>query len=123
MKLKQQITLLISLALIVPAAVISSIAIHKINSKAKADIEQYRTDEMAKLKVYLKHITDIAYGTIEVQHKQLQDSLKSGVGHSSESIQEIMINECLEKLSNIRFDKGEGYFWVTDNKIPYPTMI
>jgi len=50
MKLKQQITLLISLALIVPAAVISSIAIHKINSKAKADIEQYRTDEMPNLR-------------------------------------------------------------------------
>jgi PAS domain S-box-containing protein len=118
MKLKQQIILLIVMALLVPAIVISSISIYKINSRAKADIEQYRSEEFSKLKQYMKHITDIAYGVVEVQHKEL---LASGI--SGDSLRMIMTQECLAELSAVRFDKGEGYFWVTDNKMPYPTMI
>jgi hypothetical protein len=34
-----------------------------------------------------------------------------------------MENDCLAELAKIRFDNGEGYFWVTDNKLPYPTMV
>ncbi len=112
MKLKQQITLMISLALLVPATLIGSLAIYKINSKATADIEQYRTEEFSKLKLYLKHITDIAYGVVETQHQLSQDT--SAVNS---------MDEALLQLSKIRFDKGEGYFWVTDNALPYPTML
>ena len=38
MKLRQKITLLISLALLVPTVVISTVAIYKIKSKASRDI-------------------------------------------------------------------------------------
>jgi methyl-accepting chemotaxis protein len=124
LKLKQQIILLTSLALLVPALVITTISIYKITSKAEADIAQFQVDEMSKLKLYLKHITDIAYGMIEVRHKQMVDSLKSDTTTvSSEELKVFMTNQCLKELSQIRFDKGEGYFWVTDNKLPYPTMI
>ncbi|HZX74810.1 MAG TPA: hypothetical protein VFE57_10330, partial [Cyclobacteriaceae bacterium] len=71
MKLKQQITLLTSLALIVPAVLIGSVSIYRIQKKATADIEEYRTEEYNKLKLYLKHITDIAYGVIETQHQKM----------------------------------------------------
>lgn len=110
MRLKQQITLLISLALIVPAVLIGSVSIYRIQSKASVDIEEYRTEEYNKLKLYLKHITDIAYGVIEVQHKKALDST-------------VTLEDVLIQLSQIRFDRGEGYFWVTDNTIPYPTML
>jgi hypothetical protein len=123
LKLKQQIILLISLALMVPAIIITTISIYKINSKAEADIAQFQVDEMSKLKLYLKHITDIAYGMIEVRHKQMVDSLKSDTTVSSEELKMFMTEQCLKELSKIRFDKGEGYFWVTDNKLPYPTMV
>jgi len=112
MKLKQQIILLIALSLVVPALLITSISIYKIKSKADADIEQFRQDEFTKLKLYLKHITDIGYGIIEVNDKQEKDSLSQG-----------SMEQCLAELAKIRFDKGEGYFWVTDNKVPYPTML
>ncbi|HEY5823506.1 MAG TPA: cache domain-containing protein, partial [Cyclobacteriaceae bacterium] len=119
MKLKQQITLLISLALIVPAIAISSVAIYKIKSKATTDIEEYRQEEFAKLKLYLKHITDIAYGVIENAHKQSLDSTSA----DSTLSQEVLLEKGLAELSSIRFDKGQGYFWVTDNKLPFPTML
>jgi methyl-accepting chemotaxis protein len=122
LKLRQQIILLIGLALVVPAIVIASISIHKINNKAKADIDQFRTDEMTKLQLYLKHITDIAYGMIEARHKQIKDSLEADTTASIDD-SKIMATFVSEELSKIRFDKGEGYFWVTDNRLPYPTMI
>lgn len=123
LRLKQQIILLISLALLVPAIAITTISIYKISTKAKADIEEFRTEEMTKLKIYLKHITDIAYGMIEVRHNQLTDSLKSDSTLSTDLVTHYMTEQCLKELSKIRFDNGEGYFWVTDNKVPYPTMI
>lgn len=115
LNLKQQITLMISLALIVPPALVGFVSIYRIQKQARADIEQFRTEELTKLKLYLKHITDIAYGMVEVSYAssskdttmQLQDAMKV----------------TLQELSHVRFDKGEGYFWVTDNKLPYPTML
>ncbi|HEY5919349.1 MAG TPA: cache domain-containing protein [Chryseolinea sp.] len=123
LRLKQQIILLISLALLVPAIVITTISIYKINSKAKADIEQFRKDEMTNLKLYLKHITDIAYGMIEERHKQMTEAMKSDSTMSTDNVTAYMADQCLTELSKIRFDNGEGYFWVTSNKVPYPTMI
>jgi len=107
------------LALMVPAILISAIAIYKIKAKATADIEEYRADEYAKLKLYLKHITDIAYGVVETEYKNFQERKAT----DSTLTQAEVMEDCLAQLSKIRFDKGEGYFWVTDNKLPYPTML
>ena len=123
LRLKQQIVLLISLALLVPAIFITTISIYKINTKAKADIEQFRHDEMTNLKLYLKHITDIAYGMIEERHHQMMELSKTDSTMGTGDVNKYMSEVCLNELSKIRFDKGEGYFWVTDNKVSYPTMI
>lgn len=128
MKLRQKITLLISLALLVPTVVISTVAIYKIKSKASRDIASYHDEEFAQLKVYLKHITDIAYGVIETQHKALADSIARHNQHADStqaklSMTPAMMEQTLQELAAIRFDNGEGYFWVTDNKLPFPTML
>jgi ABC-type multidrug transport system fused ATPase/permease subunit len=120
MKLRQQITLLTSLALLIPVILISSIAIYKINRKAERDIAEYQKEELAKLKLYLKHITYVAYGMIEVRFLEIQDNanIKADV-----LLRDSLMAESLNDLSKIRFDSGEGYFWVTDNTMPYPTML
>jgi len=105
---------MISLALIVPPALVGFVSIYRIQKEARADIEEFRTDELNKLKLYLKHITDIAYGIVEVSHQSARDSAFHAVD---------AMNVTLDELSRVRFDKGEGYFWVTDNKLPYPTML
>lgn len=105
---------MITLALIVPPALVGFVSIYRIQTNARADIEQFRTDELNKLKLYLKHITDIAYGIVEVSHQTVRDSA---------SLTSDALQATLTELSAVRFDKGEGYFWVTDNKLPYPTML
>jgi len=128
MKLRQKITLLISLALLVPTVLISTVAIYKIKSKAQSDIASYRDEEFDKLKRYLKHITDIAYGMIETQHKLRVDSIARYNRQADSTMAKLaltpaMMEQTLQELAAIRFDKGEGYFWVTDNKLPFPTML
>lgn len=119
MKLKQQITLFALTGLLVPAILISSFSIYKIKSKAEADIAEYEKTENEKLRLYLKHITDVAYELIDVRFKQATSaSAKDTSAHLSE-----MMEKCLADLSTLRFDRGEGYYWVTDNKLPYPTMM
>ncbi len=124
-KLKQQIILLITFSLLLPSIVITAISLMKIRNKSIAEIEQYKVDEMSKLKVYVKHITDIGYGMIEVRDKQVNDSIRSLklTDSAYQSLRNTMMQKCLRELSSIRFDKGEGYFWVTDNKLPFPKML
>ncbi|MBT1703374.1 cache domain-containing protein [Chryseosolibacter indicus] len=118
MKLRQQITLLTSLALLVPAILISTISIYKIRNKAEADIEEYQTEEFNKLKLYLKHITDIAYGIVETRYNSIEKTVLPNT-----QFRDSLMEASLKDLSKIRFDQGEGYFWVTDNRMPYPTML
>lgn len=115
MKLKQQITLFALLGLLVPAIFISAFSIYKIKSKAEADIVEYEEAETAKLRQYLKHITDVAYGMIDTRYQHASKDTSTTLGAAME--------KTLADLAAIRFDRGEGYFWVTDNALPYPSMI
>src|SRR5688572_8037951 len=109
MRLKQQITLMMSLALLVPAILICGVAIYTINNKAQADIEEYRKDEFAKLQLYLKHITDVAYGLIETRYDSALNISSDSTGTNSDAMK-VAMEQCLRDLSKIRFDNGEGYF-------------
>ncbi|HEY0655846.1 MAG TPA: cache domain-containing protein [Chryseosolibacter sp.] len=119
MKLKQQITLFALLGLLVPAVLISSFSIYKIKSRAEADIAEYEQTEYNKLKLYLKHITDVAYGLIDTRYDEAQQ-----LASKDTSVHvDVLMEQALADLSKIRFDRGEGYYWVTDNKLPYPKMM
>src|SRR5262245_14365228 len=105
LKLRQQIILLISLSLLIPAIAITSVSIYKINSKAEEDIGHFRNDEMAKLKQYLKHITDVAYGMVEARHQQLT-ATTGDTTMTEDKVRTIMTEQCLQELAKIRFDQG-----------------
>ncbi len=119
MKLKQQITLFAMLGLLVPAILISSFSIYKIKNQSEADIAEFEKTESQKLKLYLKHITDVAYGLVD---KRFTEARSIASKDTSANVK-VLMQQCLDDLSKIRFDRGEGYYWVTDNKLPYPTML
>lgn len=128
MRLKAQITLLIAGALLTPVVLISAVAVFSIHRKANADIRQYRQEELDKLKGYLKHLVDIAYGAVEHNYVQAQQAAArvpapQGVAQTGPEGAENPMAACLRELASLRFDRGEGYFWVTDNGLPYPRMV
>ncbi len=113
MKLKIKITIFTGLILFVAVAITSTVAIVNIKRKANYDIQQFRQAEFVNAKESLKDIVEVAYGIVASNYEALKNDTLPG---------EDMI-PTLNKLATIRFDEGEGYFWITNNDTPFPTMI
>ncbi|MEO9869511.1 methyl-accepting chemotaxis protein [Ekhidna sp.] len=110
MNLRLRIAIFIGGILLITTLVISSIAIYSIQTKSDADIESFRQEEVSKAESRLQNVVDLAYGIIERAHANSITNPEA-------------IDEALDVLSTIRFDGKEGYFWITDTQLPYPTMI
>jgi len=146
MNLRLKIVLIITGMLLFTVLAISAVTIYSINKKGKEDLSNYEIEEFEKIKKSLKDVVDVSAGIIATTYDSIQndevllayirgtklvdadsamlamssDELLSTYGEDAKM--ELMQTE-LDKLSKIRFDNGEGYFWVTDNTLPYPTMI
>ena len=46
-----------------------------------------------------------------------------GTGIYLDDAQNDIVNSILENLKTLKYDEGEGYFFVTDMQLPYPTMV
>ena len=110
MKLRIQIDLFIGLLLLVTISITSTITIYSIKRKSQEDIESFRQNETAAAHLRLQNTVDLAFGILEDAYSSEDTRLES-------------VEEALRVLSAIRFDGIEGYFWVTDTQLPYPTMI
>lgn len=110
MNLKLKIALFIGGLLLVSVTIISSVTIMSIQNKSEEDIASFEREEYLKARLRLENVVDLAYGIVEDAHNQVENS-------------EEALAEALRVLSEIRFDEGEGYFWITDTNLPYPTMI
>ncbi|WP_020526845.1 cache domain-containing protein [Flexithrix dorotheae] len=146
MNLKKQVTLFISSSLIITVVVISSIAIYNIKAKGVDDIEEYKHEQTLKAKNHLKSLVDIAYSSINANYQHLNDDqfLERYYGKHLKSnldLVEAIINdkarlaregilskpeaqrETVKLIKGLRYDNGEGYFWITDNTDPIPNMV
>ncbi len=109
MNLRLKIALLIGILLSVTVLTISLVTVFSIQTRSKAEIAFFREEEVLKARLRLENVVDLAYGIVEE-------------AYSSPNRQEAL-DEALQVLSQIRFDGKEGYFWITDTQLPYPTMI
>lgn len=109
MNLRIKISLFIGGLLLLTVTIISTVTILSIQSKSEEDIAAFRRDEFQKARLRLENVVDLAYAIVDD-------------AYSSEN-RDQSLQEALRVLSQIRFDGTEGYFWITDTKLPYPTMI
>ncbi|WP_436516733.1 methyl-accepting chemotaxis protein [Ekhidna sp. To15] len=110
MNLRLKIALFVGGLLLVTVTIISTVTILSIQAKSQEDIAAFKNDEFKKARLRLENVVDLAYGIV-------RDA------YVSEEKQEESLQEALRVLSQIRFDGKEGYFWITDTQLPYPTMI
>ncbi|MEL7001282.1 MAG: cache domain-containing protein [Bacteroidota bacterium] len=146
MNLRLKIVLIITGMLLFTVLSISAVTIYSINKKGKEDLINYEVEEFEKIKKSLKDVVDVSSAIIEMAYDSVQNdevllsyirgtklvdadsatlAMSSGEllsMYGEDAKQELMRTE-LDKLSKVRFDNGEGYFWVTNNTLPYPTMI
>lgn len=146
MKIRTKNTLFTSFFLILVVAVITWIGIQNIRQQGNERIENFRAEELAKVKVHLKDLVDVAYETIDQNHRNLSDLdflsqyyrekldniLNTGESiinkykqqHAQGAISlEQAKTRAMEDIKALRFDGGTGYIWINDTGKPYPTMI
>jgi len=146
MKIKTQISLITIFILLFSIIATTSVTVMAVRKKARADCEQYRSDELLKVRQKLKTLVDIAYGTIEDNHKNVHDNkfLEKYYGYRLQNIIDVVESRLVEKtrlvdegklglaeaqqlvckeIENIRYDNGTGYVWINDMTRPYPKMI
>lgn len=108
MKLRSQISLFTLILLLTTVITISSLSIYLYQQNAYDAVESYRQDEVTRAKNRLKSIVTLAY-----------DLLDSNEGESST----VTINQVLQQIRSMRFDNGDGYFWIINDRLPYPDLI
>ncbi len=108
MNLRLKIALFIGLLLIATITIISVFTIYNLSSKSREDIISFRRDQEAQAKLRLQSVVDLAYDV-------LVDTYNQSSGQD--------MSPALDLLSKLRFDGKEGYFWITDTQLPYPTMV
>lgn len=88
--------------------ILTVVILLNMRGKSQADIIKFRESEIQSANDKLRSVVDLAY-----------DILNEGfTGQDSKTLE-----SSLATLRSIRFDSGEGYFWITDDILPFPTMI
>lgn len=145
MKLEKKVTLLMCGMLAFIAILVSSISLYFIKDQTDKEVRDFADREIANLRTHLKDIVDVGYGVLNSQYEQANDpqhqleyirknlikddslaltsSDDSLLATYGSTAREEIINEALRILKDSRFDGGNGYFWITDSQLPYPTMI
>jgi methyl-accepting chemotaxis protein len=136
----------IILSLIVAVSLILAFAIYSITAKGNEEIKKFRAEEIQRIKQYIKDSVDMAYTTIESNHKNSMDKvyLEKYYGPRLKNIidvAETVLNSKVQAVKNgkltlseaqaqaaaeiktIRYNNGNGYVWITDTTLPYPKMI
>ncbi|MFN3201547.1 MAG: methyl-accepting chemotaxis protein [Bradymonadia bacterium] len=148
MKLKISFKLLLALVLVqgVVAFICTTIITDDLQQNTEKALEEYRAEEMQKIRQQLKDHVDIAYTVIESTHKQATDIewIKKQYGKRLQTATEVAYSEIKTALEleasgqltreeaqarakdavrAVQYDNGTGYFWINDTSLPYPKMV
>ncbi len=114
MKLSWKLTLLLVTALSV-LALLSALATYPLlRSYEVKDLETFRSNKLEATKLSLKNQVEVAEGVI----LESMELFKAGQLSEAEAQK-----RALSLLAKLRYNNGEGYFWVNDTSLPIPTMI
>ena len=78
------------------------------------NINHFEESMISRRKTEIRNNTIIAYSILENARKLYEN----GIQKEEESKKQL--TSCLE---NLKFDEPGGYFWLTDDQLPFPSMI
>ncbi|MFK5971048.1 MAG: cache domain-containing protein [Candidatus Marithrix sp.] len=146
MNITNKITLLVMFCFIIALFIMLPFVLYHINKSGQQEIEQYKQEELNRVKKSLQEYVDIAYVTLDTNYKNAMDKqyLARHYGQQLINIVDIAesilktkaeavkidgleLSEALEQaateVSKLSYDKGNGYVWINDTTEPYPKMI
>lgn len=112
MKIKTKIILLTSLFVVVLVVAVTAVTIFSIRGNAENQISDFRHHELKRIKSDLEEKLNIVYSLVQSTYED---------ANSAPSQQ--TLDELKKSIANMRFDNGDGYFWITTSELPYPRMI
>ena len=108
MNLKRKVLVSQTVLLIGTIGIISAVSVFSIYNKGKTDVQSYQTAQIDAAKEKL--ITSVEMVASLLEHALNQNDPE-------------VLQQAFKEISTIRYDNNEGYFWITDNQLPYPTMV
>ena len=129
MKIRTQLVIITAAIIAVTMLIITSVAVFTIKKQGRQDMEKYRAEEMQKTRRRLKNLVYMAYDIIARNEEAARGKarlkngrrLKNGV-ETAGSVKKAM-EKSETDISRIKYGGLSGYFWITDNALPYPRMI
>lgn len=137
----------ITFCFIVALSIILIFTVLNLIEKGNEDIEQYRMAELERIKQSIKDHVEVAVATIDINYKNSRDNAylekyygsrltnivdvaenilhsKAKVGKKGELVLSTKaLAQAKAEISNLRYDNGKGYVWITDTDSPFPKMI
>ncbi len=127
MKIKAKLPLYTSITVLVSITSIAAFSIISFNNRTKENIENFKKEELAKVKTTLKDFVDLSYNMIAQSYekqsaKSIEDEYGITIGDEGyEEIKRIAMNSMKITLENLRVLKygKDGYIWINDLDPPY----
>jgi len=146
LRLKTKLVLALVGVLVALQAAISTVVIVKTNRDTERTVEQFRRDELTKVKTHLKDQTDTAFSVVQSNHEDATDRaylekfhgkelesvvdvaegiVRGNLGRARRGIidRETAKRQSIEAIRNLRYDDGTGYLWINDDGKPTPRMV
>lgn len=144
--IRKQLFILTISILIIAVATAATLTISIIIKQGKQTAEEYRQEEMTRVRNSVRDYIEMAYQSVETSYKSIDDKeyLEKFYGHRLQSIMDIAVatlekraqqvddhkltlreaqRQAIDEIEAMRFDNRTGYIWVNDTTLPYPKMI
>ena len=131
MKIKTKLPLFTSITVLLSITFIAAFSIISFRNRTLDSIENYRNEEMAKVRETLKDMVDLSYDMIlQSYEKQTAKSIEETYGieteeSTDEQVKMLAINTLnitLENLRVLRYGK-DGYIWINQLDPPYEVVM
>ncbi len=110
-KISTRITLLLIFSNLIIASILTLETYSTQQKSIQKELGHYQQNITEYKKKQLIDLVNTAYSLVQTQYDKSSADLEQGR------------ERALELISNLRYDNGRGYFWITDRQAPFPHML
>jgi methyl-accepting chemotaxis protein len=106
LSLRVKMLLILGLPLIVSLLMVTQIHLYLTQQRSKEDLIAFREAQVESAENKLRSVVDMVEGYL-----------------SNADQLNVPMEDLLEQLRLMRYDNGDGYFWIIDDQLPFPNLL